>query len=159
MKDSGKDLFLIDGFPRNKENRDAWEKEAGFDCEFVLFFDCPEDVMEKRLLGRNEGRTDDNIETIRKRFKARTAGSVPSVLRRRITLLRTRANSVLSHRSSSSPRSRCATTTRAWGSWCPWTGLRHPTTCTRLPSRTLKGSSSKSRRRYRKANERPSEQH
>jgi len=26
--------------------------------------------MEKRLLGRNEGRTDDNIETIRKRFKA-----------------------------------------------------------------------------------------
>ena len=25
--------------------------------------------MERRLLGRNEGRTDDNIETIRKRFK------------------------------------------------------------------------------------------
>ena len=25
--------------------------------------------MEKRLLGRQEGRTDDNIETIRKRFK------------------------------------------------------------------------------------------
>lgn len=28
-------------------------------------------VMEKRLLGRNEGRTDDNIETIRKRFHVR----------------------------------------------------------------------------------------
>ena len=26
--------------------------------------------MERRLLGRNEGRTDDNIDTIRKRFKA-----------------------------------------------------------------------------------------
>ena len=25
--------------------------------------------MERRLLGRNEGRTDDNIDTIRKRFK------------------------------------------------------------------------------------------
>ena len=38
---------------------------------FILFFDCPEEVMEKRLLGRSEGRTDDNIETIRKRFKVR----------------------------------------------------------------------------------------
>lgn len=37
----------------------------------MLFFDCPEEVMERRLLGRNEGRTDDNIETIRKRFKVR----------------------------------------------------------------------------------------
>jgi len=31
--------------------------------------DCPEDVMEKRLLGRQEGRTDDNIESIKKRFR------------------------------------------------------------------------------------------
>jgi adenylate kinase family enzyme len=35
---------------------------------FVYFFDCPETVMEQRLLGRNEGRSDDNIETIRKRY-------------------------------------------------------------------------------------------
>ena len=34
----------------------------------MLYFDCPEAVMEARLLGRNEGRTDDNIETIKKRF-------------------------------------------------------------------------------------------
>ena len=38
---------------------------------FILFFDCPEKEMEKRLLGRNQGRSDDNIETIRKRFKVR----------------------------------------------------------------------------------------
>lgn len=37
----------------------------------MLFFICPEEVMERRLLGRNEGRTDDNIETIRKRFRVR----------------------------------------------------------------------------------------
>lgn len=43
--------------------------QTGIEPEFVLFFDCPEAVMEKRLLGRQEGRTDDNIETIRKRFK------------------------------------------------------------------------------------------
>lgn len=42
--------------------------QTGIEPEFVLFFDCPEEVMERRLLGRNQGRTDDNIETIRKRF-------------------------------------------------------------------------------------------
>jgi adenylate kinase len=37
----------------------------------VLFFDCPEEEMEKRLLKRGEtsGRADDNADTIRKRFK------------------------------------------------------------------------------------------
>ena len=45
--------------------------QTGIEPEFVLFFNCPEAVMEKRLLGRQEGRTDDNIETIRKRFKVR----------------------------------------------------------------------------------------
>lgn len=79
MKASGKDRFLIDGFPRNKENRDAWERTAGYDCDFVLFFDCPEDVMTKRLLGRNEGRTDDNIETIKKRFKTFRDSSMPVI--------------------------------------------------------------------------------
>jgi len=73
------DKFLIDGFPRNAENRAAFEREMGYDCEFVLFFDCPEAVMEKRLLGRNEGRTDDNIETIRKRFKVFIESSMPVV--------------------------------------------------------------------------------
>lgn len=35
--------------------------------------------MEKRLLGRQEGRTDDNIETIRKRFKVFEQQSLPVV--------------------------------------------------------------------------------
>lgn len=69
MDDSGKHKFLIDGFPRNEENRSSFESQTGIQPELVLFFDCPEDVMERRLLGRNEGRTDDNMETIRKRFK------------------------------------------------------------------------------------------
>ncbi|GKB22117.1 UMP-CMP kinase 3-like protein [Tanacetum coccineum] len=63
------DKFLIDGFPRNEENRAAFELVTGIVPEFVLFFDCSEEEMEKRLLGRNQGRVDDNIETIRKRFK------------------------------------------------------------------------------------------
>ena len=79
MRASGKDKFLIDGFPRNKENRDAWEVTAGYDCDMVLFFDCPEDVLEKRLLGRAEGRADDNIETIKKRFKTYQDQTMPVI--------------------------------------------------------------------------------
>lgn len=79
MKGSGKNQFLIDGFPRNEENRAAFESQTRIEPKFILFFDCPEDVMEKRLLGRNEGRTDDNIETIRKRFRVFLEQSMPVV--------------------------------------------------------------------------------
>lgn len=61
--------ILIDGFPRELTQAGGFEKEvSGF--EFALFFDCPEEELERRLLGRGEtsGRTDDNIESIRKRF-------------------------------------------------------------------------------------------
>jgi UMP-CMP kinase len=79
MDESGKIKFLIDGFPRNEENRAAFEAQTGIDPKFVLFFDCPEEVMESRLLARNEGRTDDNIETIRKRFRVFLEQSMPVV--------------------------------------------------------------------------------
>jgi UMP-CMP kinase len=48
---------------------------------FVLFFDCPESVMEERLLKRGEssGRTDDNIESIRKRFKTYIDQTMPII--------------------------------------------------------------------------------
>jgi UMP-CMP kinase len=46
-----------------------------------LFFDCPEEVMEKRLLKRGEtsGRSDDNIESIKKRFRTFMQQTVPVV--------------------------------------------------------------------------------
>lgn len=69
MRVSGKDRFLIDGFSRNKENCDVWEMIVGFDCDFVLFFDCLEEVMIECLFGCNEGWMDDNIDIIKKRFK------------------------------------------------------------------------------------------
>ena len=47
--------------------------QTGMEPRFILFFNCPEAVMERRLMGRNEGRTDDNAETIRKRFKVSPA--------------------------------------------------------------------------------------
>ena len=43
---SGKDHFLIDGFPRNQDNVDGWEKTINgkVDIQCVLFFDCDEKV-------------------------------------------------------------------------------------------------------------------
>lgn len=35
----------------------------------MLFFDCPEEEMVKRVLNRNQGRVDDNIDTVKKRLK------------------------------------------------------------------------------------------
>ncbi|KAG6423299.1 hypothetical protein SASPL_113691 [Salvia splendens] len=79
IEENGNDKFLIDGFPRNEENRAAFESVTGVQPEFVLFFDCSEEEMEKRLLGRNQGREDDNIETIRKRFKVYMESSLPVI--------------------------------------------------------------------------------
>ena len=44
MKDSGKNDFLIDGFPRNEDNLQGWNKEMGekVNVKSVLFFKCDE---------------------------------------------------------------------------------------------------------------------
>jgi len=72
MKKSGHSNFLIDGFPRNADNLEGWNRVVGKQAKVLgcLFFDCPEPVMESRLLerGKTSGRSDDNIESIRKRF-------------------------------------------------------------------------------------------
>merc|ERR1712110_709169 len=55
MKDSGKSHFLIDGFPRNKDNLDGWMSEVGPDkanVRCVLFFHCEEKVCVERCLQR-----------------------------------------------------------------------------------------------------------
>ncbi|OIW17633.1 hypothetical protein TanjilG_28983 [Lupinus angustifolius] len=79
VEEDGNDKFLIDGFPRNEENRAAFENVTGIEPAFVLFFDCPEEEMERRLLSRNQGREDDNIETIRKRFRVFLESSLPVI--------------------------------------------------------------------------------
>lgn len=79
MLESGNDKFLIDGFPRNEENRAAFESVTKIEPEFVLFFDCAKEEMERRLLNRNQGRDDDNIDTIRKRFMVFLESSLPVI--------------------------------------------------------------------------------
>ncbi|WFD04414.1 UMP/CMP kinase [Malassezia obtusa] len=70
--------FLIDGFPRKLDQLFKFEET------------CSEEVMLKRLLQRGEtsGRTDDNIESIKKRFRTFEDTSMPVVdcLRKRGTV-------------------------------------------------------------------------
>lgn len=72
--------FLIDGFPRKLDQAHFFE-DTVCPSELVLFLDCPEDVMESRLLKRGEtsGRSDDNAESIRKRFRTFVETSMPVV--------------------------------------------------------------------------------
>ncbi len=75
--------FLIDGFPRSMDNKDGWFEVVGDRAEaaFCLFYDCPEEELERRLLKRGEtsGRDDDNIDSIRKRFRTFRDTSMPVV--------------------------------------------------------------------------------
>ncbi|QGA17910.1 hypothetical protein EYB26_005586 [Talaromyces marneffei] len=72
--------FLIDGFPRQIDQAHFFEETVCV-SKLVLFLVCPEDVMLGRLLKRGEtsGRDDDNIESIRKRFRTFEQTSMPVV--------------------------------------------------------------------------------
>lgn len=49
------------------------------DVRCVLFLHCPEDVLEERLLsrGKSSGRTDDNAETAKRRFRTYVETTLP----------------------------------------------------------------------------------
>ncbi|CAA3008727.1 UMP-CMP kinase isoform X1 [Olea europaea subsp. europaea] len=79
IESSENDRFLFDGFPRSEENRMAYERVVGIEPDFVLFFDCPEEEMVKRVLNRNQGRVDDNIDTVKERLKVFTALNLPVI--------------------------------------------------------------------------------
>nr|CAD1831075.1 unnamed protein product [Ananas comosus var. bracteatus] len=79
MLRSGNNKFLIDGFPRNEENRLTYESVMKIEPAFILFLDCPQEEMERRVLNRNQGRDDDNIETVRKRFKVFSESTLPVI--------------------------------------------------------------------------------
>ncbi|EPZ30970.1 ADK-domain-containing protein [Rozella allomycis CSF55] len=72
--------FLIDGFPREIDQAVQFEQNIA-PCDKVLFYDCSEKVMLERLIKRGEtsGRSDDNEETIKKRFATFLAKSLPVI--------------------------------------------------------------------------------
>jgi len=81
IESSRKRLILVDGFPRTMENRDEFIRKTARDCDLLLFFDCPQEELKRRLLlrGKTSGRSDDNIETIMKRFETYRRATMPVV--------------------------------------------------------------------------------
>ena len=74
--------FLLDGFPRSLDNMEGWYEVFGRESELpkMLFFECPFDVLEKRILGRAKytGRNDDNAESIKLRFDTFKKETLPT---------------------------------------------------------------------------------
>ena len=74
-------IYLIDGFPRSAENYEAWVEVMGDSVKVktLLYLNCTLETLEKRLLerGKTSGRSDDNINTIRKRFNTYTEQTTP----------------------------------------------------------------------------------
>jgi len=54
--------FLIDGFPRNRDNLDGWTRQMSEKVRelFVLYINAPIEVCVQRCLRRGQGRSDDN---------------------------------------------------------------------------------------------------
>ncbi len=75
--------YLIDGFPRNWDNLEGWNKEMSDLCEVesVLFIECDETQLEQRILrrGLTSGRDDDNLASARKRFATFRSQTMPVV--------------------------------------------------------------------------------
>ncbi|KAF7244327.1 UMP-CMP kinase [Varanus komodoensis] len=78
-----KNKFLIDGFPRNEDNLQGWNKtmDGKADVSFVLFFDCDNEVCINRCLerGKSSGRSDDNRESLEKRIHTYLESTKPIV--------------------------------------------------------------------------------
>lgn len=84
MKDSDKNDFLIDGFPRNEDNLTGWNEAMGdkVNLKFVLNFDCGQNACIERCLARGaagSGRSDDNEESLKKRFVTFTNATTPII--------------------------------------------------------------------------------
>ena len=80
---TGRNNFLLDGFPRSAGNLEEWNRVFGPDADLpsMLYLECPYEVLEQRILGRAKftGRSDDNIESLKRRFETFKAQTLPTV--------------------------------------------------------------------------------
>jgi len=78
-----KKKYLIDGFPRNMDNYQGWNDVMGdiSEVSLILVFNASEEAMTDRILKRGEssGRTDDNLEVLKKRFKTFNEETMPVI--------------------------------------------------------------------------------
>jgi adenylate kinase len=76
--------YVLDGFPRSigqaREARRLAE-EGGFVADAVIYLDVPREELVNRILGRarTEGRSDDNLEVIRRRLAVFDEATAPLI--------------------------------------------------------------------------------
>ncbi|XP_076179101.1 cytidine/uridine monophosphate kinase Dak1 isoform X2 [Ptiloglossa arizonensis] len=76
--------FLIDGFPRNQDNIDGWNKVMSDKCTVkgVLFCECSREICTQRCLKRGaegSGRCDDNLNVLAKRHETYIINTLPII--------------------------------------------------------------------------------
>ena len=79
---SSLNVILIDGFPRNMSNMEAWNEHSNYSSlPTVINFKCPDDILLQRLQSRmlHSNRTDDNISSIHKRIQTYHNQTVPII--------------------------------------------------------------------------------
>ncbi|GKY98315.1 hypothetical protein MPSEU_000789100 [Mayamaea pseudoterrestris] len=76
-------LFLVDGFPRNFDNLKGWITVMQDVAVLwsVLVYTCPLNVLEQRILkrGKDSGRADDNLSSVKKRFNTFATETTPVI--------------------------------------------------------------------------------
>lgn len=79
----GQRIFLVDGFPRNDDNVRGWMEHMPSYTSVLgaLVYNCPIEVLEERIMTRAEtsGRSDDNLESARRRFETFRGQTEPVV--------------------------------------------------------------------------------
>ncbi|KAK4936842.1 bifunctional uridylate/adenylate kinase [Elasticomyces elasticus] len=80
LNKDGTGKVLVDGFPRKMDQAIFFE-ETVCPSKSTIFLECSEEVMRERLLnrGKTSGRSDDNEESIVKRFQTFVNTSMPVV--------------------------------------------------------------------------------
>jgi len=80
---TGRNNFLLDGFPRSLDNLEGWYGIFGRDTGLpkMLYLECPYAVLEQRVMGRAKytGRDDDNIQSLKLRFETFNAETLPTI--------------------------------------------------------------------------------
>ncbi|KAI1721821.1 adenylate kinase domain-containing protein [Ditylenchus destructor] len=81
LKEENAPGFLIDGFPRNQNNLEGWQREMGdkVKVHFILYLSAPLNICYERCLNRGQGRTDDNEESMKKRIVTYNSQTLPII--------------------------------------------------------------------------------
>jgi adenylate kinase len=72
IAESGEEPIVLDGFPRNVGQADALDgalEASARQLTAVVLIDVPDEIAAARISGRDDGRDDDNPETVRERLR------------------------------------------------------------------------------------------